>query len=745
MKKACYARLLVCSLLCGTACLGSNLVWAETQPEFMLDEMVVTATRTMKELQEVPSSVSVVTAKDIAEKNITSVTEAIQTLPGVFMSQVAQGDIQIRGFESKDILVLLDGMPMNTTYNNGMEWEMLPVENIERIEVVRGAGSSLYGGRAVGAVVNIITKENKKTKGATVNAVLNYGSNNTWKKSLYADIKPNDKLSLGVGYENRKSDGFKGYYYTGKASKGKGSIVADKEPPKLSNGKYILGGRGEKQWENENITAHIKYDFDSSKSLKYSYTHLESEYRYKNPWTTLYSNGKPIFSGKVDIGNGLILKPNYSTYLGYDGRKESDLHSLAYNDEANKFIVNLGYLNMKTNGYSSAGDAKAINWDGAGTDSYYPGKTYNLDVQKAWENVGKHNILIGASYKQESFDQLRKYLNNWRDHDSVNNNRGHDGIFENHGGKARNIALFVQDEYKITDPLTMYMGIRYDNFKKFDGKSIYYDDKDGNVKRSLDYEAVNYSEISPKVAFDFKADENTNYYISYGHSFNPPPLYQVYRDGGGSMGNVIANPNLDPETSDTLEIGMKKKINEKTNLGITLYQVKTNDKIIYTTHYVPGTNDKLYKMYENYGKEKRKGIELEIEHKFNDNWHTYFNYSWQHGKVEQSCVADTNLKDVNATDYGIPRHLLHAGIDYTNDKFNANLDCQYVSERQAPDDVTGEYGAEDAYFIVSTAFSYKISQGLTVQFGIDNLFDKEFYASEATSGRTYNVGLRYNF
>lgn len=145
--------------------------------------MVVTATKTLKELKETPASVDVVTAQDIQERNVKSVSEALQQLPGVYMSQVAQGGIQIRGFESDNILILLDGMPMNTTYNNNMEWEMLPVENIERIEVVKGAGSSLYGGRAVGAVVNIITKDQTMAKGESkINAVLDYGSNNTWKK-----------------------------------------------------------------------------------------------------------------------------------------------------------------------------------------------------------------------------------------------------------------------------------------------------------------------------------------------------------------------------------------------------------------------------------------------------------------------------------------------------------------------------------------------------------------------------------
>ena len=81
-------------------------------------------------------------------------------------------------------------------------------------------------------------------------------------------------------------------------------------------------------------------------------------------------------------------------------KKESDLHVFNYVDEANKFSANFGYLDMKKNGYSNASGAKNINWNGEGTDSYYPGKTYNFDFQKVWEDIGKHNILVGGSYKQ---------------------------------------------------------------------------------------------------------------------------------------------------------------------------------------------------------------------------------------------------------------------------------------------------------------------------------------------------------
>ena len=726
---------------------GFNFGLASAQEDiqtFDLDELVITATRTMKEIRRVPSSVSVVTAEDIKEKNINTVTEALQNLPGVYMSKRAQGGIMLRGFESADVLVLLDGQQMNTTYNNGMEWEMLPVENIARIEVVRGSGSSLYGGRAVGGVINIITKENKKD--LDIAATYSYGSNNTQKKTFYTNIKANEKISLGVGYENRSSDGFRGYYYSGAAKTGVGGITPSKPIPQLSNGNYIWGGRGEKKWETENYSANIKYQFDENKSLKYTYLHNESEYQYVNPFSNVYdSAGNPIFSGKVNLGGGKIADLSTGTFLGYDGNKESDVHILNYQDDANNLAVNLSYTDMKKNGYSSPSSPTNINWTGAGTDSFYPGETYNFDIQKSWANLGKHTLLIGANYKQESFEQKRLYLSNWRDHNSIDMTLGKNGLYETHGGKAKNMAVFVQDEYKFSEPLTMYLGVRYDRFDKTDGFSDYYAKATGILTRSLDYDKVSYNEISPKIAFNFKADADTNYYASYGHAFNPPPLYQIYRDGGGSMGQVLANPNLDPETSDTLEVGMKKQLTEKTDLGISLYQVKTEDKIIYTTHYDPGTTTALFKKYENYGKEKRRGLELEINHKFNDQFSSYLNYAWQNGKVEQKTVVDTNLKDTNSADYGIPKHLLHAGLKYKQGKWSNILEAQYVSARQSSDAVTGEYNSEDAFFIMNAAFNYQMTKNTSVQFAIENLLNKEFYCSEATSERTYSLGVRYNF
>ena len=93
----------------------------------------------------------------------------------------------------------------------------------------------------------------------------------------------------------------------------------------------------------------------------------------------------------------------------------------------------------------------------------------------------------------------------------------------------------------------------------------------------------------------------------------------------------------------------------------------------------------------------------------------------------------------------IHQHLLHAGVNYTKDKWDALLECQYVTERNAEDTVTGEYGSDDAYFILNTAINFEIAKNTKLQFAINNILDRDFYCSDMTPGRVYSVGLRYSF
>ena len=714
---------------------------AEALQEFTLDPMVVTATRTEKNLMKVPASASVITKEELQEKNITTVKDALKGQSGLYIdtSMYESGGIQMRGFDSKNILVLYDGQPMNNGWNGEVNWEAIPVEQIERIEVVRGAASSLYGGRAVGGVINIISKDivDKKVAGSLA---LNYGSNSTWKKAVDVQGKINEKWSFGVGYENKKSDGFSGKRKAiAKADiNGSTSSTSDDYTPTGSEeavfapqlspnnpsypGRYLIGGPGNRSTESENINVYFKYNFDEDKALKYTFTRSEYEYRYNDPFSYVKdANGNSVFaSGNYITQNGDYLKLYSGHFLNYVGENETNIHTLNYNDKKNLWNINFGIQDVEKAGYTSLSsdkDATNIDYSGKGDYAAYPSKNYNLDVQKTWENIGKHTITVGGNWKDETMDRIDYDLAYWKDSDSI---VGNGSLVAK--GSARSLSLFVQDEYKFDDKFTMYLGGRYDEYKKYDGYSN---------KHSLD--DAKYNEFSPKVAFEYSPEDSLSYYVSYGHSFGTPTLYQIYRE----TSSVQANPELEPETTDTYEIGVKKKF-DNTMLSVALFQAET-DNIIYSGTGTVKKSDGTFKsLYQNGLDATRKGVELDVKHEFNKNVSAYVNYTWQDGE-------QTNKKGVEEGMYSIPEHLLHFGVDYTEGKFNAVIDGQYVSARQEDDVATGEFYSEDAFFIMNAYFNYKITPQATLQFGIENIFDKEYYVSEGARERTYYAGLRYSF
>jgi len=163
--KKILSRLLVLSLLS----VASLPAWADESAEFNLDQVVVTATKTEKSIKEVSSSVSVITEEMMKNSNAKNVADLLTMLPGVKIQSTGNlgGDrgISMRGINggpgSQKVLLLLDGRPANSAYESGINWNTVPLENIERIEVIRGPVSALYGANAITGVVNIITKKSR--------------------------------------------------------------------------------------------------------------------------------------------------------------------------------------------------------------------------------------------------------------------------------------------------------------------------------------------------------------------------------------------------------------------------------------------------------------------------------------------------------------------------------------------------------------------------------------------------------
>lgn len=706
--------------------------------------ITVTATRTMEDIIKTPSAVSVVTDKDIETRRVDTVTDALQMLPGVYKSQKANGGLQIRGFDSTDILVLLNGVPMNNTFNNGVDWEAIPVHSIERIELVRGPSSSLYGGRGVAGVINIQTKQQPKqsVKDIHWHGQIGYGSHGTLNNELGFDAQVSNRITVGMSGEQRKTDGYPGFFITGRAANIRPSTVTvtpDNPVPQTKDGSYLLGSRGDKSFNNKNLSAYVTMKLRDRESLTYSYLYTKNRYAYENPMSTITVNGAPIFSGNVKINNQKYVALRTSRYLGYDGLKEYDAHNLQYKNDKNKLQVTFNILDRKKDGFSSPNNPNTPNYSGPGDDSFYPGKTINFDAQKVWDRMGKHSVVAGINWKKENFEQKRRELTNWRNHSSFDSTTYPGGLYEINKGATNNLALFVQDTYRPNFNWAIYTGLRIDRFKKFDGQHVTYDTTN-NRYDTVNHGEGSYTEWSPRLAIEHYVTDSLNVYASYGHSFNPPPLSQVYR----YTDVVRANPNLDPERSDTFEVGMKKEWGTKTALNLSAFYVKTKDKVKYVTHY-DNNGDVDYKMYENVDQETRRGIELELRHQLSSKWSVFGNYTWQMGRIKHKDLPNTNASGYEEINYDIPKHIFHAGLEYTNGKWNALWDTQYVSRRQSVDDITGQYGSSDSYFISNVAMNYKFSKEATLQLGIQNVFNRVFFDDEATAGRTYSASMKFKF
>ena len=179
-----------------------------------LEEVVVTATRDREEIRRIPANVSVITAREIEQSGATTMVEMLEKLESIqfrdYSGNGSQASIDMRGIGGDNpfgkTLILLDGRRLNNTDMRSINWLQIPLNNIERIEVVRGASSVLYGDAAIGGVVNIITKKGRgATKFGAAFVAGSYGLHDERAGVTGAA----DKWSYALTGENRHSSGYR--------------------------------------------------------------------------------------------------------------------------------------------------------------------------------------------------------------------------------------------------------------------------------------------------------------------------------------------------------------------------------------------------------------------------------------------------------------------------------------------------------------------------------------------------------
>ena len=700
----------ITALLAVLALTGAGSVSAET-PVYTLKGITVTANRQAERLQDVPANVQVVTEKDIQKRNVQNTAQAVAMVTGVSASQSVEGTVNLRGYDSPNILVLVDGQPMNTAWNGDVDWNMIPVENIRKIEVVSGGQSALYGGRAVGGVINIMTKTQKQD-GLHGSATVSYGSNATVNQNYNVGFKK-DKFDFGAFYGSMNTHGWKDYDASVIGSGKAKGYDSDAE------GNAIIGKRGSKKVLNESFGFNMGYSFNDSQKLTYKYTHSIYDWKYDDPIS--YIDGAHRWNGTIGENNKSYSP---SSFLGKRGWRAYNLHSLTYNDKDNGIHAHFGLTDYYKDGYITP-DKKvnpAKDFDGKGKKTSYPSKSWNMDLNKRWA-LGAHNLLAGVSYGQDKFNETISSVPDWKSWNSSGT------VDQKVGGKDKYWSLYAQDKWNFAPKWTAYIGGRYDHYRKYGG----YDSKIYASKEDLS-SGKSYEKFSPKLSLDYAANRDTNFYLSYGKSFNTPILYQLFRYSNFMERNIYPNKDLEPETTDTWELGMKQKIGSKTDIHADVFYAKTKDYIRLND------SDEKHEFYENAGDAKTHGFEISLNQHHSDAWTSYINYTWQTGKVE------------GEKNYDIPRHLLHLGTTYSKNPWTVNLDGMFISDRTEAGEESGHFKARDAYFLMNLSTNYQFNKNFGIQFAVNNLFDREYYDEDISNnhyyigdGRTYTLTARYSF
>ena len=510
----------------GLFCLFAPLPGRAQENEAVkLEEVVVTATKTEKDVEDAPGSVSVVTQDELEKRNVKSIDEAINTIPGVYnprnikggiMDSLGNGGFTMRGVPGASrALFMMDGVVLNDSYSGSQNDIMgIAPENIERIEVVRGPFSSLYGGYAMGGVVNVITKMPEKRE-----FLLKTGYGSAWDRGE----APADVGTLYFSYGDRlleKWSLFASYAYNTTNGYPSDLNVQSSMPSSDISGwrqtsspqgatRYLIGDRGDKTWWNDALTLKAGYDWDAS-NIRLLYTTYRVDIDYDDPHTYLRdSDGDAVWS-YGSVTEGTFVNP------GAPLKSEKDIASVSYETNISdaQLKATVGFSGDGDYQYISADRTSATISDGPGTITNTSSESYNGELQLTVPLWERHTITVGATFQQSRASTEKNNLTDWTDEDSKTT------LVSEAKGKTRTYALFLQDEIAVLDNLSLYPGLRYDWWKTYDG----YFDQSGVSGYPVEYGSESETSLSPKIAAVYRPFEKTTLRASAGRAFRHPSV-----------------------------------------------------------------------------------------------------------------------------------------------------------------------------------------------------------------------------
>jgi len=562
----------------------------------------------------------------------------------------------MRGSSGRQTLVMVNGKSMrDLVWTLGAFWEGLPVDMIERVEIIRGPGSAMYGADASSGVINIITKTAGRIESTEV--AVRVGSYNT--KALSMQYGGNwDDYETNMTAEFSRTDGHDPFI---------GADFQTRLDPIFSTSVSTAPGNAEYDWKNMDVRFSIAKD----------HWRVHADY-----------------IGRRDVGIGLTGAGVLDAVSnGSDNRYGLDW--FYQNDSFRKnwgLDVELRYQNMN---YTSGAGFLEFPLGFSDSDGAYPDGLINhwrsaenmmsAEVSTRYFGLDKHDIRFGVGSSWEHLYRV-KHL--------VNFGTAADGSMLPPGGPVvdisdspfafapektrKNYYLFSQDVVSLNDWLELTAGLRYEHFNDF-----------GNT-------------LNPRVALVWENTKKLTTKLAYGESFRAPNYQELFAITSRSTGN----PNLMPEQSKTVDLGLTYLANDNLVMSLNIFYFELTDII---------SRDSS-RVYQNGGKQNIRGVEVEASWQASDKVRISGNYTKREPGDDFRQLEQPEQPEQ-------PEQDGYLRFDYRfNHNWNWNVQANWVAGRRRSD--TDNRPSVDDYVIADTTLRYSFNN-MELAASIRNLFDED--------------------
>lgn len=670
------------------------------------EQVVVTATRSEQRIVDVPASVNVLTSTQIEQSPAVVADDVLRQIPtfslfrrtsSIASHPTAQG-VSLRGVGPSGVsrtLVLLDQVPFNDPFGGWVYWTRVPLMDTERIEVVDGPTSSLYGNYAMGGVINIVTQ---RAEPRTIVFKPQYGNRNTPKMDLFAsDVW--GKLGVTLNATTFNTDGY--------------TIVAEEERGAID------------------IPANVKYTTASGK-LDYNPTDRVNLFFRGGIFTEDRSNGK--------IGEGNDTSWKFGS--GGVGLRFAD----GSNVDARMFFDK---QNFHSTFFAVPGTAvpprSQLNLT---LDQVVPTDAVGTMLQ--WNRVmqaGAHMHVLSAGYDFR-----------WIDGDSSEHTfalaTGLTPLLNRISGGTQKIGgVFVQDMVELTGKLQLTASVRFDSWRNYDAHNFETTIATG-APTANNRELADKSDtaFSPRVAALYRASDRVSVWGSVSNGFRAPTLNELYRQFRVGAILTLANEELGPERLTGVEAGVSVAATDRVTVRGTLFNNRVQDPVANVSTNAAGT----VRQRRNLGSTNIGGFQTDLSYRVNGHWGVSGAYVYDIAKVHEAPVDSTGFDLTGRYLAEVPKHRASFQVTYTNPRLvNIAIDNQFVghqfdddrNEAQILPRVSGksEIGLP-AYSVTNFTVARTVNRNLDLFIGVQNLFGVTYYVgtNPTTIGtpRLVNGGIR---